>query len=642
MLISWGSLDDAFGKAHDVPEFLRDAASADADVVIVAHEELEQRLFYAGDVFPATAAAVPFLAALARDAPHGRSALLWLLGAVADPAHADGDARPAIREAIAGQRPILVTLLADPASDVRAAAAYAATRAGVTAEALLERWHVEKVDTVRASLVLALGEIDPAGARERATTKGPPRVRLAAAFALMRAGQPLPDDVVRALVAAIDDDAELAGYWARDSDPLEILAHSTSPKARKLGLEAAANRCHDSRAAPEKMVPLFAAAAADPRVRKTAITELAAAGAAAARYADLLAEVAAGLPGSGGGYATAERAAANALGRLGDPRWVDPVCTAVAAGMDRWMLLPSPRRTPEALAAVRARLAAEPSRPGILPGVLGSWRAAEAVPELLGALPFAGVAVSSALLEIGYDHPAIAEHLAERVARSDPKAALAILRIIGDPQPLRELIRQVLIGKKNLRWRGLDLPGEAVRDLLPLAREGLTSEDPEIRMLAARVVAALDGPAAALPTVREVLAAGGTAAQAAAELAAGLAAAELADSAPADDALIALLKAKLTDPDCRLAAVRALARLGAPVAEMTEPLLAEFGRAGGHANGHPALAAIRELRAVDTVPALEEMAASDHRLPTLSTHDGRVWDDERLIEDIRATIAALS
>jgi hypothetical protein len=104
--------------------------------------------------------------------------------------------------------------------------------------------------------------------------------------------------------------------------------------------------------------------------------------------------------------------------------------------------------------------------------------------------------------------------------------------------------------------------------------------------------------------VREVLADGGTPARAAAEL--------------ADADLTSLLKEKLVDGGC--------------------PLPAEFDRGGGH----PALAAVRQRRAVGTLPALEEMAASDHRLPTLSTHDGRVGDDERLIEDIRATIAALS
>jgi hypothetical protein len=298
---------------------------------------------------------------------------------------------------------------------------------------------------------------------------------------------------------------------------LETLVRTGSSEALKVAVWAASTRCAESRAAPARMVPLFAAAAADPQVRPDAIRALWETGVAAGRYADLLAEAAAGLPAAAGGVHATERSAANALGRLGDPRWVDPVSAATAAGMSRWMLLDCPRRTPEALAAVRSRLAAEPSRPGVLPSVLGEWRAAEAVPELLAVPPHQGVSVSLALLHIGYDHPAIAEHLAPRVARRNPEAALAVLRITGDAEPLRELVRRVLTGEEQLQWRSLEVPGEAVRDLLPLAPAQLTSVDPEIRILAARVVAALDGWAASFPTVRDVLAAGGVAARAAAE-----------------------------------------------------------------------------------------------------------------------------
>jgi hypothetical protein len=126
-------IDDVPWAALEIPGLLRSAASKDADVADQAREGLDESLFYLGSVFPATAAAVPFLAALARGARHGRAELLWLLGAVADPAHADGDALPAIRRALATQLPIPVTLLTDKASAVREAAAYAAARAGVTA-----------------------------------------------------------------------------------------------------------------------------------------------------------------------------------------------------------------------------------------------------------------------------------------------------------------------------------------------------------------------------------------------------------------------------------------------------------------------------------------------------------------------------
>jgi hypothetical protein len=112
-------IDDVPWAALEIPGLLRSAASKDADVADQAREGLDESLFYLGSVFPATAAAVPFLAALARGARHGRAELLWLLGAVADPAHGDGDALPAIRRAFATQLPILVTLFTDKASAVR-------------------------------------------------------------------------------------------------------------------------------------------------------------------------------------------------------------------------------------------------------------------------------------------------------------------------------------------------------------------------------------------------------------------------------------------------------------------------------------------------------------------------------------------
>jgi hypothetical protein len=695
-------LEDAFGPAPEIRDRLRAAGSPDADVADEALEDLRERLFHLGSVHSATAYAVPFLAALARDAPHGRAELLWLLGTVADPTQAEGAALDSVREAVRSQLPILVPLLADKAPSVRGMAAYACAQAGVTAEPLLSRWRLEKVATVRASLALALGEVDPGGARERASARGADEVRLAAAMALLRTGQPLPDDVVKALVTAMGNGAEISGYWARDEDwfselaippgaassgripatetheadnssaqpttagepragrgpgagnqppaddelhaddqppaggrragdgLLEMIVRTGSSEAIKLAVWTGSDRCEASRAAPARMVPLFAAALADPQVRTDAIQALAEAGAAAGLYADLFAEVVAGLPAAmvGDGVGVTEWAAAVALGRLGDPRWVDPVCTATAAGTSHSRLLPGPRRTPEALAAVRARLAADPSRPGVLPSVLGDWRAAEAVPELLAALPYAGISVSNALLDIGYDHPAIAQYLGPRIARRNPKAALAIRRITGDAEPLRDLIRRVLTGREQPQWRSLDVPGEAVRDLLPLAHERLTSDDAEIRMLAARVVASVEGRAAAVfATVRDVLAAGGVAAQAAAEM--------VTDRAWGD--LEPLLREKLADRNCQIEAAGALVRLGVPASDMTEALVAGVDRGRTRA----ALAAIRGLRAVDTIPALEKLAAADRRLPMFHVHGRYVWDDEELNEDIHETITLL-
>lgn len=64
----WAGLSHAYGSAEDVPALLRQAGSG-GDGAGDAISELYGSLFHQGTVYPATAAAVPFLAELARSAP---------------------------------------------------------------------------------------------------------------------------------------------------------------------------------------------------------------------------------------------------------------------------------------------------------------------------------------------------------------------------------------------------------------------------------------------------------------------------------------------------------------------------------------------------------------------------------------------
>ncbi|MCW3819880.1 hypothetical protein ONA91_36130 [Micromonospora sp. DR5-3] len=155
----------------------------------------------------------------------------------------------------------------------------------------------------------------------------------------------------------------------------------------------------------------------------------------------------------------------------------------------------------------------------------------------------------------------------------------------------------------------------------------------EAQILAARVVATLDGVRPVLATVRAVLAAGQTPARSAADLVADLA-------PPHRDALSEfhqLLHDRLGDRWSRVAAARALARLGMPTANLTAPLVNGVTDYAGRYG----LATILELRAVETIPGLEKLADGDDRLPVASSADDLVWADELLTERIRATIAAL-
>ncbi|BCJ69732.1 hypothetical protein GCM10009779_08100 [Polymorphospora rubra] len=641
---------------------MRQAASPDADTAQEAVSELHGSIFHQGTVYPATVAAVPFLAELATAAPHGRADLVWMLGMLADPHHAYGDEVLDVRAAVAAQLPVLQTLLADGDQNVREAAAYTAAQAGTDAESLRKRWRTETAEPVRASLALALGLIDPAATGPELTDLvlgAAPPVRVAAAVALLRAGLPWPDGAVTAVVAAIDDGAIVEYCWAHGGEwsaelvvatsapvareLLDQLLKADKPKTRELGLYAASERCDVSRSAPPQLVPLVAAAVndPDPDVRQGAVSALSRAGAAAGRYADLLAGLAAGFPDVAGARGfTSEYQAVNALARLGDPRWIDPVCAAAAAGHRTPWSVRGARLEPAVLAAVRQRLADEPARADVLAFVLGTWRAPEAVPELLAALPHEGPEAAGALLAIGHDDPAAVPHLRARVTRTgDPAAALAVRRITGDARPLLDLLDTVLSGKGELP-RGpqtfVDGLGETLYPLLPAAREQLTGAaarthpQREVQILAARIVAAVDGVPPVLATVRAVLAGGwGPAASTAAGLIADLA----PDHRDTLAALEPLLRGRLGDRLSRVSAARALARLGVPVTELTEPLV------HGVAD-HAGLATILELRAVETIPGLVELTARDSRIH-LGGGDDAMWNDELLVERIHTTIAAL-
>jgi hypothetical protein len=59
--IDWSSLPPAHGPAVDVPDLLRALLSEDAEVWIEACAQLHETIWHQGTVFPAAAAAVPYL-----------------------------------------------------------------------------------------------------------------------------------------------------------------------------------------------------------------------------------------------------------------------------------------------------------------------------------------------------------------------------------------------------------------------------------------------------------------------------------------------------------------------------------------------------------------------------------------------------
>ena len=657
--VPWAELTHAYGEAEDVPELVRALGAPDSDRAQEAFEKLNSSLFHQGTVYPASAAAIPFLVELACSAPHHRAELVTMVGMLADPWHADGADLPQMVGAVGRQLPVLLTLLDDPDPEIRLAAAYAVTRAGGPAP--WPRWEIEPDPKVRASLALALGEVDPGPAASvlavRAVT-GPAPVRVAAAMALLRNGMPWPEGTVAALVDAIDRGASVPYVWSHGDDwylelmetlpisqgveLLEAMLGSPVAATRTAGLWAAGCVCDLRRSAPATLVPIIAPALhdPDPEVRRSAAQVLAGAGRATGQLADELAEMARSFPDvARQPTRTAQWYALLTLMHLGDPRWVGPLCIAAEHGYrPGWQ--GRIRLTDPVLTEVRNTLSTQPERADVLNPIIGRWGpdAAAAAPELVVALDqvpaTTATQIAGALLALGHEEPAARPHFRERVSKlRDLRAATAIWHLTSDAGPVLSILRSGLAGQRLTfpdSMTFLDELGPLLQPLVPAARELLTGvADPvhpnrEIQVLAAGILTVTGDPEAALSTLKAILTAGDTPARAAADL------------AEAFPTLERQLRLRLNDPWSRVSAARALARLGVPTAELTEPLV----RGITDYAGRFGLPVILELQARETVPGLQRLADADERLSVGGGGD-LVWADELLRDQIQQAVLVL-
>ncbi|MGV4985959.1 HEAT repeat domain-containing protein [Streptomyces sp. NRAIS4] len=116
--VDWPALTHAYGPADDVPGQLRALCSPDPDERHKALDALYGNIFHQGSRYPATAAAVPFLARMAADpALPGRAALVELLASLAvgyDEAHLPAGV------AVAGWRREVDEFLARDPEEIRA------------------------------------------------------------------------------------------------------------------------------------------------------------------------------------------------------------------------------------------------------------------------------------------------------------------------------------------------------------------------------------------------------------------------------------------------------------------------------------------------------------------------------------------
>jgi hypothetical protein len=253
--------------------------------------------------------------------------------------------------------------------------------------------------------------------------------------------------------------------------------------------------------------------------------------------------------------------------------------------------------------------------------------------------------VARALLRTGHRAPVTVPYLRELAGQpGDLEAAMGLWRLTGDPQPLAGVLRVLLTRGRS--W----LPpaagtitevGNGLLPVVPAAQRLLTGSaaetypQREVQILAARVVSAATGdPAPALPTVRAVLAARGTSASRAADLAADLAATHPAAAA----SLTPVLRGLLDDPWSTVAAARALWRLGTPPAQLAAPLTAAI---TAHHGGCGAVTLLVDMHAAEAIAGLEQLAERDERIVIAAIDDDIAWQDEKLQEQLRAGVAAL-
>ncbi|GAA2860046.1 hypothetical protein Acy02nite_56200 [Actinoplanes cyaneus] len=216
--IDWAALEHAEGCADDLPGLLRDA---EFDTIV-------DLVFPQGTLYSATVAAVPFLAGLAHHAPARRDEFSWLLGMLADCNHAYGELFDEVRAAVAAQP---LPPLDDPDPRVRAAAAYVVAQVDGPVTLLHDRFAIKTDPAVWSSLLLALGELDPAGAAARFPFTGSADERYAAGLAAVRAGVPLPAGAPAAVTAALDDGVDLNYAWLRREPVDELLLSATDEGA---------------------------------------------------------------------------------------------------------------------------------------------------------------------------------------------------------------------------------------------------------------------------------------------------------------------------------------------------------------------------------------------------------------------------
>ncbi|MFI1286711.1 hypothetical protein ACH4U5_39185 [Streptomyces sp. NPDC020858] len=524
--IDWAALEHAYGPADDVPDLLRAAGSADAQVRDEALGELFSSLCHQGSVYSATAAAVPFVARLALDGPGDRLSLLWLLHGAAD---GTGRAYLRVRRAVAVALPALLGLAADEDASVRRAMVWIVAAGGEASVPLLPllraRLDMEDDAEVRADLVTALGLLevsqDAGRARNRALLSAPePVVRRAAATDLLRTSPlPLPAALVESALDAYGAaPADETGHpWPEPYRPLtERLMDDPDAALRAVerGLPLAWELTETWRDRERDVLPWLASAARDAEdLYRVARVGAALEGGAPAPW--LAAHLRSDDPG-------VRVAATHAAVRLRVPGALGLVLGLMDdLPEEAATVQPTPFAAPGMVVPAAVEVfgaAAEPVARRVAARPCVQWLevlahfpalAAGCVDELVRLLP----ASAGVLAALGPSAGSRAvEALRARARAGDLASALALARVTGDATAAVDVVRAEpdALARRTAAVRVAAELGPPAAALLPLVEERLSAPARECRADAAAAIWRVTGNACdTAPVVAQQLARGG-------------------------------------------------------------------------------------------------------------------------------------
>jgi hypothetical protein len=450
----WAGTTHAYGQAEDLPDVLRALTGDDEEAADEAVSELYGSVLHQGTVYAASAEVAPFLARIAA-AGHRSADLLRLLGDMAGSDDEYGVEPGTVRRAVAAQLPLMMPWLGDPDPSVRQAAVWAVAQTRAADEVLPEllgRWGTEREPLVRAELLGAVAELDPAAGAALAQAalgpEQPAQLRLAAVFARLDAGgawdaahhramlstlpasplgrvrldldraEPLCAVVEELLRRGTEADTVAAG------DLLDAALRDERADVRAEAVWAADRACQMSRSAPRRLLPalLPLVTAGDARGVLSLLGKL---GPIAAQAAPALAELAEADDDDLADRALGvlalvapDRAAPLLARDLGKRPWGLDAAAGFRAPQD----VPFPFH-PELLSAVRARLAEDDltgNEPIQLMRLLRQWggRAAGALPDLYELLTRFPLPAAPAVAAIAAECPPGERRRAAQVLRA--------------------------------------------------------------------------------------------------------------------------------------------------------------------------------------------------------------------------------